>query len=469
MRYWVFTLAALAACTDDDKAPAARVASSSPAEGAIRVGILSDVSATFDAALDPSSINAGTVSLTHELRPLPRFPGLVSYNAGSKTITLSPMFSLPNGADLTLSIDGVKDAAGMAVEPVRINFRTAQNPITRRVFGGGGQTTSWEYFTLTADAREDERFRFNGPGDDGDWFTNDDLPSRFSKTTYDAAGHRITQASFRDPGDDGDWSTGDDDLLFATRYIWEGDQLIRRENLGGPGADGDWFTNDEPLIGWFTSVDEADGGADTEYGDPGPDETWMTNDDVVTSVGWYELDADGNQTSLVQIQGAGPDEELYTEDDEGFALTYVYDENGWSTEGRTIVAAGADGDWLTNDDVVSDRTTFELDLEAHTLEGRVYVGAGGDETWGTGDDVLGRFESTNLVAKQLGGRTVAVEAGDDGDMFTSDDLEQGYHEEIRDESGARTRVITCVDPGPDGDWFTSDDPIDLDETYDASL
>ena len=90
------------------------VSTVTPANGATGVPVTTTVTATFDEAMDPATITASTFTLTYGSGTA--VPASVSYNASSKTATLTPSSSLPTGQTFTATVksgaSGVKDAAG---------------------------------------------------------------------------------------------------------------------------------------------------------------------------------------------------------------------------------------------------------------------------------------------------------------------------------------------------------------------
>src|SRR4030095_5542631 len=93
------------------------VASVTPPNGATGVLVGSTVTAVFSEAMDASTISGSTVELRNGSNVL--VTATVSYNAGTKTIMLTPTAALGKSqvyaAKIKSGATGVKDAAGNAL------------------------------------------------------------------------------------------------------------------------------------------------------------------------------------------------------------------------------------------------------------------------------------------------------------------------------------------------------------------
>lgn len=106
--------------------PVPTVQSVVPANSTINVGVSATVSATFSEAMDPSTINTNTFTLTDDSDGA-SVPGSVSYNALTYTATFTPSSNLSSGvtymADITT---GAKSSQGTAIASTYSwNFTTA--------------------------------------------------------------------------------------------------------------------------------------------------------------------------------------------------------------------------------------------------------------------------------------------------------------------------------------------------------
>ena len=109
--YWVDVV------FDDDVGPDTTppaISSVTPNAGASGVGTGTNVTATFNEAMDAATINAANFELRDASNAL--VPATVAYSAASRTATLDPNNALANSTDYTATIKGgpggVKDAAG---------------------------------------------------------------------------------------------------------------------------------------------------------------------------------------------------------------------------------------------------------------------------------------------------------------------------------------------------------------------
>jgi hypothetical protein len=95
------------------------LSSFTPSAGAAGVAVNANVTATFNEALDPATVNGSTIELRNAANAL--VAAAVSYNATTRTATLDPTASLAGGAVYTARIRGgsadprVKDVAGNAL------------------------------------------------------------------------------------------------------------------------------------------------------------------------------------------------------------------------------------------------------------------------------------------------------------------------------------------------------------------
>jgi len=103
----------------DATAPA--VISIAPPDGALDIGINAIVRLQLSEPINPLTVSAGTVSLSSSSGPV---PASVTFNPADTTVTLAPQVPLPVSTALTLTIDGVQDAAGNPVPAQTTQFTT---------------------------------------------------------------------------------------------------------------------------------------------------------------------------------------------------------------------------------------------------------------------------------------------------------------------------------------------------------
>ncbi len=118
----------------DNTAPT--VAAFSPTSGATNVATSAAVTVTFSEAMDAATINSTTVRLLDGVTPV---AASVSYNAGTKTATLTPSAALANSKTYTISVtggaSGVQDLAGNALASTMTStFTTAAVGATYSLF-----------------------------------------------------------------------------------------------------------------------------------------------------------------------------------------------------------------------------------------------------------------------------------------------------------------------------------------------
>ncbi len=114
--YWVDVV--FTTSTGPDTSPPL-VSSTVPANGATGVAVNSLVTVTFNESIDPATVSASTFELRNAASAL--IAASVSYNAGTRTATLTPTASLPSNTTLTATVRGgaadprIKDLAGNAL------------------------------------------------------------------------------------------------------------------------------------------------------------------------------------------------------------------------------------------------------------------------------------------------------------------------------------------------------------------
>ncbi|WP_298234743.1 DUF4082 domain-containing protein, partial [uncultured Azohydromonas sp.] len=129
--YWVDVVFSPAPAGPDTTAPT--VTGTSPANAATGVPTTSSITATFSEAVDPATVGSSTFELRSAGGTL--VPATVTYNAASRTATLTPGASLAASTAYTATVRGggtdprVKDLAGNALaSSVTWSFTTAVAP-----------------------------------------------------------------------------------------------------------------------------------------------------------------------------------------------------------------------------------------------------------------------------------------------------------------------------------------------------
>ena len=113
---WTFTTG----LSTDTSAPT--VTSTNPADNAPGVGIDASVNATFDKAMDSSTLNPTTFTLTGPGATV--VVGKVSYDVADEIATFTPLSSLATGTTFTATIAGAKDLSGNALATTVWTFST---------------------------------------------------------------------------------------------------------------------------------------------------------------------------------------------------------------------------------------------------------------------------------------------------------------------------------------------------------
>jgi Ice-binding-like/Bacterial Ig-like domain len=122
------------------------VTTTTPANLASSVGIDASVNATFDKAMDPSTLNPATFTVTGPGATV--VVGKVSYDVPDKIATFTPTSSLAAGVTFTAAINGALDLAGNALATTTWTFTTGltttgQSPVNL------GSATSYAILAAT--------------------------------------------------------------------------------------------------------------------------------------------------------------------------------------------------------------------------------------------------------------------------------------------------------------------------------
>lgn len=240
--------------------------------------------------------------------------------------------------------------------------------------------------------------RYDGPGPDGTWFTDDDLLARSSEQERWDLYDRQTWRATYDEGDtdrrgpDYTFGTADDVANSWQTWTYNEDGSFCRVYRDAPGADGLWddfgcgdgYVDDE--VRWVERHVADDEGRIVEwaqYSAAGDDGLWGTDDDVIDcsgeqACGWRQYLADGLYLEA-WTTGSGDDGVWYTDDDDIERVRALRGEDrAYSFEARL--------NSLDEDDV-DQYTTTERDAAGNQNGERVeYRGPGDDGEWFTDDD-----------------------------------------------------------------------------------
>jgi hypothetical protein len=138
--------------TSDITAP--QVQSVSPAAGATAVPLASNISITFNEALDASQDLAALFKLAPSDAPAQTIAGSVTLDETGRTLTFDPTADLEENTNYTASISGQRDAAGnVQATAYNWSFKSfvtpGQGTVAVTVFNGFGQPLAGAEVTLT--------------------------------------------------------------------------------------------------------------------------------------------------------------------------------------------------------------------------------------------------------------------------------------------------------------------------------
>lgn len=448
------------------------IVSSTPADGAHPVSVLSSIAIVFDEALDEATVaNAFTITSHAAGLPDAHYASSVSYDAATHTVTIDPDLPLPYATTIQVEIGtGICDALGNAFAGQTMAFTTYFNSSTRIVSYTSGAISKWFAYTLDARGRRTQTLSY-GSGTNGLWLDADDDVTARSIQTFDAMDRENGFQSYL-AGADGLLNTADDVIeRYFQRDFDDAGFLIKDATHEGAGPDMSWHTADD-LISFYARYDYVGGllTAEFSYNIVGADATWMTADDL-TSTGWHEYvwNTSEQRTRAVN-RTSGADQMPRTTDDVPAGYTdFTYNASG--TLRRLVARAGVgpDGLWFTSDDVIGgwEASTYDS-LNAVTSETR-YNGAGVDGMWLNGNDTISRRRVYTYDANHLPTEVDTYSgAGADGMWGTPDDALSWIMLLTYDANGNVLEVQNWESGGSDGVWHTTDDWLQTVESRDVT-
>jgi methionine-rich copper-binding protein CopC len=117
----------------------------SPNNFAADVAVCAQVSAAFNAAIDPATLTENTFQLRDSTNNV--VPANITYNDATHVATLAPLFALAGSTAYTASLNGVKDAMGDSMNDTSWSYTTApvaSNPITIENALAGTDSSIWD-------------------------------------------------------------------------------------------------------------------------------------------------------------------------------------------------------------------------------------------------------------------------------------------------------------------------------------
>lgn len=288
-----------------------------------------------------------------------------------------------------------------------------------------------------------------------------DVISYFHYKYDSATNKRVERVRFNAPGLDATWFTEDDDIQdYSTYDALEGTIQTLSAHFIGAGADAIWFTEDDEVESYEAELHAADGtpvGIALHNG-PGADATWFTEDDDIQSVTEDMIAPDGSE-HWVLYADAGADGDWTTLEDNTVAhfSSTLFNADNLETKHIFYEDVGADLTPFTEDDVPLYYHTYThnaANLESNKLR---YNGPGIDGVWLTADDDIEDCEETTFTADNLIEQELDTHVGTDNLCFSGDDIIIDYNIFTHDATGHLTEEHMYADPGPDSTWHTEDD------------
>jgi len=429
------------------------IAGSAPADGDIGVPRLASPWVTFTADLDATSVHTGSVQLWWLDGPLQRVHGSLSYDSDSRTITFRPHEALARNGRFELRLAGICGANGQMLD-ANIRFHTLINPfVGDRNFDDEGTMVGHTESDTDALGRV-IRWRTYRGADDTDM-------TSWSEYEYDRSGHITESTLYTDPGDDTEWFTEDDVVVSAVQLGYDGDYVVQQDRYSADGTRVGVDRWDRDSQGRVT--------LSVRFTGPGVDGVWFTTDDRAEDPRGWTYDPDGRV--LARYRVARGDDLLWgTEDDliSGEVTVREYRSDGLHLRTVGFRSPGLDGEWLTGDDEIGGHVTTDYADGPARMREVGYGTRGLDGAWFTEDDGISTYDAYTNAAKNLA--TVEwdeTRAGGDGIWYTGDDYPQHVYESTYAETGA-LQELRNLNQGADGVWWNDDDYVDQVLRYDPS-
>jgi len=241
-------------------------------------------------------------------------------------------------------------------------------------------------------------------------------------------------------------------------YRYTAETLSEIVTYGDPGNDGQWQTTDDAISSLTLINTDNNQETAVTYFDPGPDGTWRTADDQIDNIRQTTFDNEGIAQQQITLIGPGNDGVWQTEDDLP-ELKIIYDMQGREAERYEFSYSGPTEALIASSYI---HTRFDRDSNLSTA---LSVNAGDDNQFFTSDDIEFTLETEAITddffITPAGSILSALSwhPGDDGQWLTGDDNLQSYS---RLQQLSEERIATIYqynEPGADGQWFTDDDPI----------
>ena len=187
----------------------------------------------------------------------------------------------------------------------------------------------------------------------------------------------------------------------------------------------------------------------------------------------YFYDFNHNLLYKIKYYNAGDDGQWFTNDDVVTYHIYIYSYDSNNNKIREVgyYGPGPDQIPLTDDDTIDGYDTFNYDSNQDLLRAITYNSAGADSTWFTSNDRIEKYYEFSYDYNNFKARRIKYTApGADGKWFTTDDLKEKYYDGVWDSNFNLLSSMEYIGSGPDGVWLNGDD-IEGSETvvdYDAN-
>lgn len=304
------------------------------------------------------------------------------------------------------------------------------------------------------------------PGNDGVVFSADDQPGcslGYQIAVLDGEGNRGQVVSYDAAGADGMWFTADDRVKNYTLLTYNGAGVgIASVLYNGDGADNIWFTADDDVQQHtLTRLDENFRPQYTAtYNNRGADSSWFTADDLVQAWTYYGYDLDGNNILVATHTGKGADNTWFTADDSASAVVSLKDSNGYPIISAQITSGGMgpDGKWLSGDETLFGYSYAEYNDAGFQTRRANFSARGADNKWFTSDDLP---SASNYWVRELDAEgRIVMELRMDASLAPGEAAFSESHisrYQVYNEDRSLSVTLFRADFGADGQPFTADD------------
>ncbi|MDD5156392.1 MAG: hypothetical protein PHF11_07945 [Candidatus Omnitrophica bacterium] len=227
-------------------------------------------------------------------------------------------------------------------------------------------------------------------GNDGTWFSPDDVVYNYFIYEFDNSGRTVRKKTYTS-GRDREGFTADDQLQEYAVYTYdEKMRLIKETAYNGKGADKSWFTPDDIQAYFYLYDYDLLGEQDSavKYRNNGESSGCVTFEhnlkEQLVKDAFYRHDK--REVQCFQARGKLEKYHIFEYNNEGQLIRAVE----YNDRGR-------DRQWFTPDDGICAYKVCSYDSQGFQSLTKKYIGKGADNRWFTGDDIMQYYVAYSYI------------------------------------------------------------------------